>query len=336
MSKLTRREFLRLAGTTAVIVSGANRLSKLAWASPAQSKPKVKEEWIASCCNMCGGQSGIICRVVNGRVVKIEPNPYNPNNFSNISTDFFENVEREGTCICPKGNAGVLTLYDPDRLKVPLRRTNPKKGIDVDPGWKEISWEEAYNEIVKRLKALRDNGEAHKLLWFSEDHSFTHIQSDFCELFGTPNYSMHSNLCDVARKASFRMVVGDDRPLMDAIQSKYILLFGWNPLSATKWSYLPRIITRAIEKGAKLVVVDPYFSYTANKAQEWIPIRPGTDGAMALAMGNVIIREKLYDEEFIKEWTVGFDKYANRRLWMSGQDPGIILTVFKLAGRLRF
>jgi len=260
---------------------------------------------------MCGGQSGIMCRVADGKLVKIDPNPYNPNNFSNISTDFFANVEKEGTCICPKGNAGIATLYDKDRLQKPLRRTNPKKGIDVDPGWKEISWEEAYTEIVKRLKALRDNGEAHKLLGFSEDSSFMDMQDDFYKLFGTPNFFFHSNLCDVSRKASFKMVVGHDRPLIGAVESKYILFFGWNPLSATKFSHLPRIITRGIENGAKMVVVDPYFSYTANKAQEWIPIRPGTDGAMALAMGNVIIRDKLCDEAFIKDWTVGFEQYAD-------------------------
>ena len=312
MKKITRKEFLKLAGVTAGAVTTAGKLASIAQAAVKESElAQVKSEWIPSCCNMCGGQSGIMCRVVDGKLVKIDPNPYNPNNFSNISTDFFANVEKEGTCICPKGNAGIATLYDKDRLQKPLRRANPKKGIGIDPGFEEISWDEAYSEIVKRLKQLRDNGEAHKLLWFSEDHSFTHIQGDFCGLFGTPNYSMHSNLCDTARKASFRMVIGDDRPLMDSLQSKYILLFGWNPLSATKWSHLPRIITRGIENGAKMVVVDPYLSYTANKAQEWIPIRPSTDGSMALAMGNVIIRDKLYDETFIKGWTAGFEQYAD-------------------------
>ena len=89
-----------------------------------------------------------MCRVVDGKLVKIDPNPYNPNNFSNISTDFFANVEKEGTCICPKGNAGIATLYDKDRLQKPLRRANPKKGIGIDPGFEEISWDEAYSEIV--------------------------------------------------------------------------------------------------------------------------------------------------------------------------------------------
>ena len=312
MKKINRREFLKLAGVTAGMVSGAAKFAKSAHAAVKKDElAQVKSDTIFSTCQMCGGQSGIMCRVVSGRLVKIEPNPYNPNNFSNISTDFFANVEKEGTCICPKGNAGIATLYDKDRLQKPLRRTNPKKGIGVDPGWKEISWEEAYNEIVKRLKNLRDNNETHKLMAFSEDSSFMDLQDDFYKLFGTPNFFFHSNLCDVSRKASFKMVVGHDRPLIGAVESKYILFFGWNPLSATKWSHLPRIITRGIENGAKMVVVDPYLSYTANKAHEWIPIRPGTDGAMALAMGNVIIRDKLYDEAFIKDWTVGFEQYAD-------------------------
>jgi thiosulfate reductase/polysulfide reductase chain A len=271
--------------------------------------------WIPSCCNMCGGQCGINVHIVDGVVEKIEPNNWNPNNYTNISTDWFDGYTEEAGCkegavICPKGNSGIMALYDPDRLEKPLKRTNPDKTIGADPKWQELTWDQALDEIAARLKALRDAGEAHKLLWFSEDHSFTHPQQDFCALFGTPNYSNHSNLCDVSRKASFGAVMGDGRPLADFIQSKYILLFGWNPTSAIKWVHLPRIITRAVENGAKMVVVDPYMSDTAAKAQEWVPIRPSTDGAMALAMGHVIIREELHDREFIDKWSVGFDEYA--------------------------
>lgn len=272
-------------------------------------------EWIPSCCNMCGGQSGILCHVVDGKLDKIEPNHWNPNNYGNISTDFFDGYTEEYGCaeggaLCPKGNAGIMQLYDPDRVRRPLKRTNPDRGPGADPRWKEISWDQALNEIAADLARLRDSGEAHKLLWISEDHSFTHIQSDFMRLYGSPNYGMHSNLCDVARKASFAAVVGHDRPLADFIQSKYILLFGWNPTSAIKWVYLPRIITRAIERGARLVVVDPYLSDTAAKAHEWVSLRPGTDGALALALGHVIVRERLYDKDYVARWTVGFEEYA--------------------------
>jgi len=324
--KLGRRKFLKVAGSGAAVAavgaaaSGCTSVGSKEHAiaaDPAAAKRWGREagEWIPTCCNMCGGQSGLLVHVVNGVAEKIEPNPWNPTNYSNISTDFFNGYTEdygcaEGGAICPKGNAGIMQLYDPDRVKKPLKRTNPDRSPGADPKWKEITWDQAITEIAAKMKALRDAGEAHKLIWFSEDHSFTHVQQDFCKLYGTPNYSNHSNLCDVARKASFKTVMGDERPLADFLQSKYIMLFGWNPTSAIKWVYLPRILTRALEKGARLVVVDPYLCDTAVKGQEWLSVRPGTDGALALAMGHVIVRDGLYDKEFVEKWTVGFKEYA--------------------------
>ncbi|MBI4409283.1 MAG: molybdopterin-dependent oxidoreductase [Gemmatimonadetes bacterium] len=321
-----RRRFLKVLGAAGA-AAGAGTLPGCAsfgskeheLAKDAVAKARWGREagaWIPSCCNMCGGQSGILVHVVDGVVEKIEPNHWNPNNYSNISSDFFDGYSeaygcKEGGVICPKGNAGILQLYDPDRVKTPLKRRNPERVPGADPQWQEISWEQALDEIAGKMRALRDAGDAHQLLWISEDHSFTHIQDDFCKLFGTPNYGVHSNLCDVARKASFKVVMGHDRPLADFIQAKYILLFGWNPTSATKWIFLPRIITRAIERGARLVVIDPYLSDTAAKAHEWVPIRPATDGALALALGHVIVRDELYDREFVQKWTVGFDRYRD-------------------------
>ena len=252
---LGRRRFLKVAGATATVAAagavgsgcttvGAKEHAIAANAAGAKEWGREAGTWTPSCCNMCGGQSGILVHVVNGVVEKIEPNHWNPNNYSNISTDFFKGYTEEFGCaeggvLCPKGNAGIVQLYDPDRIKKPLKRTNPDKAVGADPKWQEIPWDQALGEIAGKLKSLRDAGEAHQLLWFSEDHSFTHVQQDFCKLYGTPNYSNHSNLCDVARKASFKTVMGHDRPLADFLQSKYIVLFGWNPTSAIKWVYLP-------------------------------------------------------------------------------------------------
>src|SRR3989338_7937704 len=170
--KLNRRDFLKLSGGFGASLLGSGVLRPItALAQEELSRgPYDQGQWIPSCCNMCGGQTGIMCQVVDGRLVRIKPNNYNPNGFSNISDDFFANASKEGAVICPKGNAGIMALYDADRLKQPMRRTNPQKGIGVDPRWKAISWEEAYEEVVGRLRALRQVGEAHKLLWFSEDH----------------------------------------------------------------------------------------------------------------------------------------------------------------------
>ena len=326
--KMGRRKFLKAAG---LVAGGAALTGGLAGCG-SESGPDehalavnaAGEEqwgreagaWIESDCNMCGGQCGIFCHVVDGVVQKIEPNNWDPCNYANVSGDFYDGYTEEygvaeGGRICPKGNAGIMQLYDPDRVQRPMKRTNPEKGRDVDPGWEEISWEQAVDEIAEKLDSLRSAGEAHKLLWWSEDHSFVDPQADFCTLFGTPNYSNHSNLCDATRKASFRMAMGDERPLPDFSKSKYIILFGWNPTSAMKWVLLSRIIPRAVENGARLVVVDPYMSDTAAKAHEWVSILPATDGAMALAMAHVIIRDDLYDKRFVADWTVGFDEYRD-------------------------
>ncbi|MCL5075835.1 MAG: molybdopterin-dependent oxidoreductase [Chloroflexi bacterium] len=311
--KLTRRQFLELSAAMAGFVAVGSRFTPLVTrvaSAPVEDLSRAEGVWIPTCCHMCGGTTGILCNVLNGRVVAIKPNPANPIGVSNASADYLAH-KGEGAAMCPKGNAGIFTLYDPDRLKKPLKRTNPQKGRGVDPKWKEISWDEALTEIASKLKSLRDAGEAHTLLWFTEDSSFTDIQADLCDLYGTPNYSMHSNLCDVSRKASFKAVLGHDRPLGDTVNARYILFFGWNPLSATKWAHLPRTIMRGIENGAKMVVVDPYLSFTAAKAHEWIPIRPSTDGALALAMANVIIEANLYDQQFIADWVVGFDQFKD-------------------------
>ena len=308
---LSRRDFLQLlgiAGTAAAALGAPAPLGRRLYSiSEAQAAELLADHrnWIYSCCNMCGGQTGIKVLLENGVVRKIEPNEFNPIGVANISSDF-EKEKARGARMCPKGNSAAKSLYDPDRLKTPLRRV----GARGEGKWQAISWDEAIEEMAQRLGEIRQNYGPESLIWFSEDHSFTHVQIDFCDLYGTPNYHNHSNLCDVARKAGFKLVMGDERPLADFANAKYALVFGWNLLSATKWAHLPAIVNRGREKGMKFVYVDPVMTHTAAKADEWIPLRPGTDGAFALALGNVIVAEKLYDEAFIRDWTVGFDKYA--------------------------
>ena len=95
----------------------------------------------------------------------------------------------------------------------------------------------------------------------------------------------------------------------DFINSKYVMLWGMNNLGANQGLWESRDLIEAQSKGCRLIVVDPNFTETAQKADEWVPIRPGTDGAMALAMCHVIIDEKLYDEEFVNTYCEGFNGF---------------------------
>jgi thiosulfate reductase/polysulfide reductase chain A len=315
----TRRSFLRWSS----VLAGAAVASGLLWdgklglfrEANAQERGLKDGEWIYSNCNMCGGQSGIKVHVVNGRAVKIE-GMANPNNIANTSANFEKAVgdlaavyggDRDAAGrLCSKGNSGLRTLYDPDRLKSPMVRI----GERGSGKWKSISWDAAIAQVAESLGKIREKYGAESLAWFGEDHSFTHIQDDFCKLYGTPNYHNHSNLCDVARKASFGLVMGNGRPLADFENTAYALVFGWNPLGATKWIHLPGTWNRGRAKGAKMVCVDPFYNQTGAKADEWVPIRPGTDGAFALAIGHVLVKKGLVNKPFIDEWCMGFDEYA--------------------------
>ncbi len=270
----------------------------------------LANQWIATCCNMCGGTTGILAHVVNGRVIKIEPNSENPIGISNIYDDFIS-LKSTGARMCPKGNAAMMSLYDPDRVKAPLKRV----GNRGSGQWQQISYAQAVDEIAQKLMAIKATAGAEKLVWFSEDNSFGAIQQSFCNAYGTPNFLQHSNLCDVARNIGFTNVLGAGRPLPDLRNTKYMLIFGWNPLGAMKWVHLPRILLDGLANGAKLVMVDPRCSETAEKAADfrgqWLPIRPGTDGALALAMANVIIANRLYDSSFVANYTVGFSEFSS-------------------------
>lgn len=301
-----RREFLRLSG----MAGAAAGLGMAGWRLLGSAEAQVAQDaWIATCCNMCGGTTGIFARVYNGRVIKIEPNSFNPVGVCNISTDF-ESLKSTGARMCPKGNAGIMSLYDPDRVKKPLKRV----GARGAGHWEEIAYDQAVAEIAAKLAEIKADG-PEKVAWFTEDNSFVPIQESFCNVFGTPNFLQHSNLCDVARKFGFERTLGNGRPLADFRNTKYMLIFGWNPLSATKWAHLPRILLDGLANGAKLVLVDPRCSETAEKALQyggrWLAIKPGTDGALALALANVIIGEGLYDAAFVANWTEGFDQFAS-------------------------
>ncbi len=307
--KFTRRSFMKWTSALA----GAALASGLIWddklglfrEASAQEKMAGEGKWIYTTCHMCGGTSGIRVHVVNGRVVKIEPYENNPIGVANISSDYAEKKALGGR-ICTKGNSAVRALYDPDRLKKPMKRIGPRGSGK----WKAISWAEALEDVAKNLLSIRQKYGPEALFWCTEDSSFTDMQSDFNLLYGSPNFSMHSNTCDVARKASFKLVMGDDRPLADFAHAKYVLVFGWNLLAATKWAHLPGIWNWGRAQGAKMVYVDPFYNQTAAKADEWIPIRPGTDGAFALSLGQEIVKNGWQDEEFIKNYTVGYEKYA--------------------------
>ena len=268
----------------------------------------IKEDvWIPSTCQMCYNQCGIKIHRVDGIVVKIEGDPECP---------------RAKGKICAKGNSGIMTLYNPYRLKSPLRRTNPEKGIGIDPKWQEISWDEALDSVSERLKKVRED-DPRKLAILSFDMDFLqNLRGAFASAFGTNNVMAGpaSYFCGNASHPISYMVNGAFHMDPDLDYCNYIILVGSQLgfLHGEAATLNTGKMSDARERGMKVVVVDPVCSTAASNANEWLPIVPGTDGAFCLSMLNVLINELgIFDVEFLKKYTnspylVGPDRHYVR------------------------
>jgi anaerobic selenocysteine-containing dehydrogenase len=310
--KVNRRTFLKLSAFTGAAAGASKIIGQFDTpaASPLQKniQETFEEKWIATSCLNCPARCAIRVRVVNGKVVKITGNP-----LSQVS---------EGK-ICPRAHIGLQVLYDPGRIHSPLKRTNNEKGKGVDPKWIPISWDQAFDEVSHHLKSLRDSAQPHKVLLFSglNTVSTEDLIFRFAEAFGTLNLISGNGLDTETEKSGNWMADGHySNTAYDLDHTNYILAFGADMLESSKplsrflrkWGKL----RREKPNRTKVVVINPRYSVTAAKADEWIPINPGTDGALAMAIAHVIISEELYDKTFVHHWTAGFDLY---RKWVLSQ-----------------
>ncbi len=256
--------------------------------------PAQDDRWIPSSCALCYGTCSILAHRVNGVVVKLEGNP--------------ESVIGKGR-LCGKGVSGIMTQYDPNRLRKPLRRTNPKKGFDEDPRWKEIGWDEALDEITSVLKRVRAENPRKLVIQRTTTVQAARIPfQGFGAAYGTPNQSgagggLHcgngAHLLSGMMHASWSVV--PDFPYCN-----YAIYFGASKGHGAGHAANSnmKLVADARVRGMKMVVVDPMCNFAAAKASEWVPIRVGTDAALALAMCNVLVNELgTYDGPYLQAKT---------------------------------
>ncbi len=196
-----------------------------------------------------------------------------------------------------------MNTYDPDRVLTPLIRVG-KRGEGL---FRKASWEEALDLVAKNMLDIKQKYGPEAMV-FSTTHCLSQFQfENLLNAFGSPNYGTQRSLCFNAMIVSNLMTYGMEEPDRQYDKLKYILLTGRNLMEAISTSET-RALSQAIDRGVKVVYLDPRFTKTAAKASEWLPIRPGTDLAFHLAMLNVIIGEKLYNAQFVSSYTNGFDK----------------------------
>jgi anaerobic selenocysteine-containing dehydrogenase len=259
--------------------------SSYKWKAPDLSE-KGKTSTLFGICGQCmQNDCATLIHLEDGIVTSIEGNPASPPNYGKL---------------CPRGNAQIMNLYNPYRVKTPLVRTNPEKGLDVDPKWKEVSWEEAMSIVIEKFKNIKEKDPRGLLIVEGFGNRDTKLLDHFARAFGTPNIvGSHGPLCTI-HYASNLVHAGLPEAVAEMEYCEYLLSFGRSlgPNFATTGGI--RRFSKAMERGMKLVVVDPHCSIEASKG-EWIPIRPGSDLACLLAMTNVMLNEGLpYDEWFMK------------------------------------
>src|SRR4030042_611634 len=289
MSGINRRDFIKW---------GVGGMAVLAGGLPIEGAPAEKGKSISrttgrmrksipSVCMMCPASCGILGYLEYGKVINIGGNPLDPNSRGRL---------------CAKGIAGLNHLYNPDRIPSPLRRAG-KRG---EGRWKQIPWDEAFNEIAFRLKALQAGRQHHDfILRNAWDLSSNDLAWRFASAFDSSTTFHHAVLESPNGAFAIHDVSGHSMGVGDVAHTRYILNFGANPYES-HYLYVPllqRLIDARINLGAKLVTFDVRISQTAGKSDEWFPIVPGTDGMVALAMAYVMASEGLWDREFIERWT---------------------------------
>ena len=292
-SSISRRDFLKVSGAAA----GALALSEFAAPRVAEAArvsgllDATGNGYIPTMCEMCVWRCGVLAKVENGRVVKLEGNPDHPHSLGKL---------------CPRGQSGLMNTYDPDRVLTPLVRVG-KRG---EGKFRKASWDEALGIVADNMKKIKDKYGAEAMI-FSSTHNLSQVQfENLLNAFGSPNYGTQRSLCFNAMIVSNLMTYGMEEPERDYSNLEYIILTGRNLMEAISTSETSAL-SAAINRGAKVVTLDPRFTKTAAKSSEWLPIRPGTDLAFHLAMLNVIISEHLYNASFVANYTDGFDKLVS-------------------------
>ena len=303
--EMSRRKFLQ--GTVAMSVAGGTAISatNLFASSDSHDKKwtittktgKAKEvKLIPTLCEMCVNKCAAIARVEDGVVTKLDPNPMFP---------------KSKNMLCPRGNAGIQALYDPDRLKHPMIRIGEKG----EGKFKKVTWDEAFKYITEKTTKILDEEKDNRssFLFCAGEGMAEHTFKTFYEAFGSANWLNHASICLQTVASGYGVTIGA-YPQADLDNAEYVIMAGANRAEAIVTPDTMDLFKRTKGRGAKLICVDPRFTNTAAKADKWLAINPGTDLAFVLALTHVVLTEELYNKEYVKAHFNGFAEYKEHVL----------------------
>jgi thiosulfate reductase/polysulfide reductase chain A len=204
--------------------------------------------------------------------------------------------------LCPRGSAGISLLNDDQRVKSPLIRVG-ERGAGH---WRKASWDEALDMVGNKLKEIIKKHGGHSVVVGERTQLATHVTKTFLKAIGSPNHFTHDALCKGSVNTACRSLFGytDAQLGIDYKNTKHIVLYGRNLFEAIEVRAVNNMMA-ALESGAKMTYIDPRVTVTATKAQRYFMIRPGTDLALNYALIHVILKENLFDAEYVNKWVLG-------------------------------
>jgi len=315
--EVSRRKFLQGTATMTIVggaVGASSLLSaghggnehKAAAGMPATITTKTgtgEAKEVPTLCEICVNKCAAVARVEDGIVTKLNPNPLFP---------------KSKNMLCARGNAGLQALYDPDRLKKPLIRVG-KRG---EGKFKEVSWAEAYEAILKGTKDFKgleqildeEKNNRSTVGYCAGEGMATHTFENWMKCkFGSLNFVDHGTICLTTTIGGYTLTIGS-YAAVDFENAEYVIMAGANRAEAIVTPDTMDIFKRTKGRGAKLVCVDPRFTNTASKSDTWVPIKVGTDLAFVLALTYVAINEELYNAKFVAANVNGFEEYKQHIL----------------------
>ncbi len=295
MAKLTRRNFMKLGMASGALLAAGGELISPSLAGAVKVKMGGKDfnyktnkerTGIPTACWSCVTRCAAMGFVEDGRLVKMESNP--------------KSIRTEGK-MCSKGQSAPNEVYFPDRILYPMKRA----GARGSGKWKRITWDEALTELAGKMKKLRDDGHPEKFMFHygrMKASSSKLIKSVFLGTYGTKTIAGHTSICEGGKWTAQELTWGKHYDNWDFDKTKFVLNFGSNVQEAHT-NHVPasqRLIRAKVDRGVRTVTFDVRLSNTAAKSDEWIPIKSGTDGAVVLAMCNVVMQNNLYNKDFFK------------------------------------
>ena len=300
-NRLSRRDFLSLSASLGAGLASASLLS-CASGQPRDERARrhafeavastrfdyARARPVPTICFGCTTHCGVIGWVQDDRVRLIEGNPLDPNS--------------QGT-ICSKANGLISATEYPERLLYPMRRVGPRGS----GRWKRISWDEALSEIADRMRPLRETGTAERFVFQYGRDKTAGFSQRFTDAFGTPHRLNRRSICSSNRRAPLMSFYGRefDWESQDLDRTNYVLNFGANPMEAHQGGLFmrKRMMDAKVDRGAKIVTFEVRPTATASVSNEYFAVQPASDGAIALAMANVIVGAGLADRAFWDRWS---------------------------------